>query len=227
MLTGADTSSYPVAQRAVDINIWNEKIVGMILDSQDESDYDDPNWGDYAIVTTPLVAGQRDYVIPISEQVIQLKRLDVCYDGQNPYRATPLDSSEIPEGLGNETQIDTYFSKAAPGYDTVSNAMFLYPRADATDVANGGYMRAFWSRSPKAITSSDINTGTYIPGFDYTFHPMLAYGPAYDYAVAKQMPQANQYAEVLADYEARLRRQYGSKQKDRVLQLTSQFIDYN
>lgn len=225
-LTGADTTAYPVASRVIDANIWLEKVVGMILDSQDESDYDDPNWSDYAILTTPLVANQRDYAIPVSEQVLQIKRIDICYDGTNPYRATPIDAGEIIEGLGNDTQIDSYYSKDSPVYDTEGLSFFIYPRADATDVTNGGYIRAMWSRSPKHFTVSDWNTGTVIPGFDYTFHAMLAYGPAMEYAISKQMPQAKAYADIIADFESRLRRQYGSKQKDRVMQLMSTYIDY-
>lgn len=216
-LTGADTTSYPNATRVIDINQWQEKIVGMILDSQDESDFDDANRTDFPLITTSLVANQRDYAVPVSKGLLEWKRVEISYDGTNYYRATPIDSGEISVGLGNASEIDGYFSTSAPGYDTKGLSILLYPRPTAST----GEVVVEYSRNMQAITTSDITTGTLVPGFDSTFHMMLAYGPAYEYAVANSLANRDEIKAQLDEYEQRLRRQYGRKQKDRNLGLRS------
>ena len=205
----------------------------MIYGSQDESDFDDQRNTTYPIKTVPLVAGQRDYSIPVSEKVVSIKRVDVSYDGGTTWnRATPIDSGEIAEGMGRFTDttagntLDGNFSKSEPRYDTKYNALFLYPRADATDVANGALMKVEWNREITEITSAEVTTGTLVPGFDSAFHPVLAYGPAFEYATINNLPTAKTYWAILQDYEARLNKVYGSKQKDRNYQLVSEYQSY-
>lgn len=205
----------------------------MIYGSQDESDFDDQRNTTYPIKTVPLVAGQRDYSIPVSEKVVSIKRVDVSYDGGTTWnRATPIDSSEVGEGMGRftdttaENTLDGNFSKSAPRYDTKYNALFLYPRANATDVANGALMKVEWNREITEITSGEVTTGTLVPGFDSAFHPVLAYGPAFEYATINNLPTAKTYWAILQDYEARLNKVYGSKQKDRNYQLVSEYQSY-
>lgn len=235
-LTGADTSTsgYPSATRLIDINNWYHKIVStMIYGSQDESDFDDQRNTTYPIKTVPLVAAQRDYSIPVSEKVVGIKRVDISYDGGTTWnRATPLDSNEIIDGIGRfsdttaENTLDGNFSKSSPKYDTKYNALFIYPRADATDVANGALMKVEWQREITEITSGDVSTGTLVPGFDSAFHPILAYGPAFEYATVNNLPSAKSFFAILQDYELRLNKVYGSKQKDRDLQLAGSFENY-
>lgn len=235
-LTGADTSSsgYPTATRLIDINSWYHKIVEtMIYGSQDESDFDDQRNTTYPIKTVPLVAAQRDYSIPVSEKVVSIKRVDVSYDGgTNWYRAQPIDSGVVTEGMGRftdstaENTLDGNFSKTEPKYDTKYNALFLYPRAEASDVALGALMKVEWNREITDITSGELTTGTVVPGFDTAFQPMLAYGPAFEYAVVNNLPSAKAYGTILQDYELRLNKVYGSKQKDRELELIPSFESY-
>ncbi len=225
-LTNTDSTSYPNAKMVVDENIWLHKVVSMINDSQDESDYDDPNHGDYPSLTTPLTLN-RDYFISPTENVINIKEVSVSYDGVNYYRATPLDlgATELPDNPASATAasavLDANFSKTAPQYDVKFNAIFLYPKASQADVDAGGKIFIQWSRDAKDLTTSDLSTGTLVPGFDLAFHPILAYGPAWEFAVANQLPNKNEIAIQLQDYEARLRRQYGSKQKDREMALSA------
>jgi hypothetical protein len=224
-ILGDTAGQYTTANRVIDLNIWQNNIVGIILDSQDESDYDDPNQTDYPIITTPLVANQRDYPIPFSKSLLEIKRTDVCYDGVTPYRATAIDSSEFQFGIGNDSQTDSYFSKTSPGVDVRGLSLFLYPRADATDVTNGGYIRTEYSRLPIQITSANLASATWYPGFDGNFHAMLAYGAAYEYACSNSLAIKDDIKAKLDEYEARLRRQYGRKQKDRLLTLNSRYSD--
>jgi hypothetical protein len=230
-LTTADTNQYANSDRLIDINIWLQKIIGMILDSQDETDFDDGNKTDYPIKTTPLTTN-RDYAIPVSEKMLKIKSLSIAYDGTNFYRATPVEFSD--SGIGNSTsadttqnaKIDASYSRTSPRYDIKFGSVWIYPAATAADVAAGGQMIMEWFRQATPYTLSDLTTGTLVPGFDDTFHAMLAYGPASEYCLAKGMEQANDYLKILADFEARLRTQYSSKQLDRKYSLQSDYQTY-
>lgn len=232
-LTGQDTTNYSNTDRLIDINIWLHKVGSIIRDSQDESDFDDLNFTDYPNLKTPLVAGQRDYVIPVSEHMISIKNVSVCYDGTNPFRATPIDASELDIGLapasstaGNNV-VDTYFDRTNPRYDTAYNSIFLYPRALTADVTAGGYIFMEWQRDLDPFTSSELTTGTKVPGFDTTYHPILAYGPSYEFLLShKVYDRADRILPILTDWEVRLRREYATKNRDRVYQLKNASVNF-
>src|SRR5579872_319914 len=69
------------------INTWYHKVVTMILEAQDDWDFDDLNNTDYPVATTPLVANQRDYTFPASLKILKIKRVDISYDSTNWFRA--------------------------------------------------------------------------------------------------------------------------------------------
>lgn len=215
----------------IDLNLWHQKIVGAILDSQDEEDFDDLRYTDYPKVTWPLTTN-RDYSFgqtqtntdSLSYSILKTKDVSVSYDGTTFYRATPMDVADFDIGNGvsgdatQDANIDANFSKTSPRYDIKFNALWLYPLASSTDVANGGEVVAEFFRSPVEFTSAELSAGTVSPGFDPTFHMMLAYGAAKEYATPKRLPQLEDIAAGLQDFEARLRTQYSSKQVDRKYQ---------
>lgn len=225
-LTKADsTNAYPTANRLINYNIWNQKIVSMIIDSQDTSDFEDANRSGYSTLSLPLVANQKDYRFGVSDGVIEVKRVDVTYDGVNSYRSTAVDSSELDVGLvDGATDVDTFFSPTSPAHDWKYNALFLYP----TPLESLGSLQVEVSRTAKDVDLSAYTTGTATPGFDENFHPMVAYGMSLEYFIANGMTeQAAQTSQILSDYEARLRRQYGKKEREYPLRFQSDYVDYN
>lgn len=231
-LTHTDTTTYPDATMLIDINIWYQKIISMIFESQDSTDFDDQRNTTYPIVTTPLVAGQRDYAIPVSEAVLKIKRVDITYDGSNWFRATPFDNGVPGFGFGNPTNEDANFIKTAPQYDVQYNSIFVYPLAVASDVSAGATMRVEWERTVVPFSqSADYNgaamsTSTTIPGFDVQFHPMLAWGTAYEFAVAQNLPQLQAIQQQAGEWEQRLRTAYGRKQLDIQLAMGAAYDSY-
>lgn len=226
-LVNADSTSYTDAQLLIDLNQWNHKVATMILNAQDESDWDDPNHGDYPELTFSLTTN-RDYSIAVSEKVLKIKRLDVTYDGSTWYKAEPVDSSEMGDNYGNDTTLDAQFSKTEPKYDYKYGAIWLYPKANATDVAAGAQARAQWERQIKEFTSSDLSTGTAVPGFDDPWHMMLAYGCALEHAIARNMKDAKRdCSDTLQDYELRLKQHYSRKQLDRKYRLGAAYTNYD
>lgn len=239
-LTNSDTVSYTDANLLIDINIWYHKVVSMILESQDEADFDDLRRSNYPIQTTPLVAGQRDYSFGVSEKVLKVKRVDVSWNnGTNWYRADPIDSGTVSEGIGftnassTDAELDQQFIQTAPRYDFSYGALWLYPMPTATDVTNGAIMRVEWERQIQVFTTADytsvLTDSTVVPGFDDPFHVMLAYGAAYEYAQTKQLPMQTAIAQKLQEDEVRLRQHYSRKQLDRefALKPAGWSIDYH
>lgn len=229
-LTNTDTTSYTDANLLIDINIWYQKVVSMILESVDESDFDDARRTNYPIQTTPMVASQRDYTMPVSEKVLKIKRVDLAYDGATYYRALPIDDGDPLFDMGaNATITDQNFIKQAPRYDVKYNSLFIYPMPLAADAAANGLIRVEWTRQIQVFTASDYSSvltdSTVVPGFDDPFHAMLAHGAAWEYAVSRQLPQLANIQATLSDFEVRLRQHYGKKELDRTLELKPSYDD--
>ena len=192
----------------------------MILQSQDESDWDDTRIGDYPTGTIPL-STNRDYTIQTSEKILKIKDLCVSYEGVNFYKANPIDAGEFYFGQGpqsattNELSIDSNFSRTSPMYDYKYGSIFLYPKASSADVGAGGSIYLEWSRQVQEFTQSDLTTGTAVPGFDDPYHPILAYGPAFEYASSHLLGNEKTLFTLLQDYEMRLKQSYSNKQLDR------------
>lgn len=229
-ITNTDTTSWPDSQLLIDINIWYHKVVSMILESMDEADFDDARRTNYPIQTTPLIANQRDYTMPVSEKVLKIKRVDLSWDnGATWYRATPFDSGVLSTGIGftnassTDVNLDQNFIQSAPRYDLAYNAIWVFPMPLAADVTNGALMRVEWERQIQVFTTSDyssvITDSTVVPGFDDPFHIMLAYGAAFEYATARQLPEVAQISSKLQEDEMRLKQHYGRKDLDRTLVL--------
>lgn len=202
----------------------------MIFESQDDTDFDDQRNTTYPIVTTPMVAAQRDYPIPVANQVLKIKRVDITYDGTNYYRATPFDDGAVSWGNGNATNEDFNMIRQAPRYDVKYNAIFAYPLASASDVAAGAKIRVEWERNITPFTAADYTTdpsdSTVVLGFDAQFHPIVAWGSAFEKAMSDNLPQKEELAEGLADWEQRLRTAYGRKNLDTVLALRPAYDSY-
>lgn len=206
------------------VNRWYHKVVSMILESQDAWEFDDLNLTDLPIATTPLVAAQRSYTLPASLKVLKVKRVDITYNGTTYYRANPIDTGEPAFGIGNDTNTDGNFDKTAPRYDLIGNTIWIYPLASATDVSSGGLIRIEFMREIDEFTSADA---TQEPGIDEPFHRMLSVGASLDYALAKNLSIAANLATLITDYEDRLKRYYGRKEVDQVLQLGASLPKYD
>ncbi len=219
-LTGADVSRYTSAQRLIDINIWLDKMGDMIFDSQDESEYHDCNDEDYPIWDGDFKADQRDY--PYPDQLVNITRVDRKVN-DTWVRATPIDWNLI-EGSLDDSTVDNRFSETSPRYATKYGSIWHFPKPKAD--ANKAFT-VWGAKDVKHFTLSDLTTGTKEPTIDRVFRPMLAYGPSFEFTSSKLMRQAGAYKGVLDEYEMRLRRRYGNKNKDRIYNLGSMPINYS
>lgn len=221
----------------------------MILESQDDTNFDDNRNTNYPIATRPLISGQRDYSFNTASWTLlgvegganltsqkllplKIKRVDITYDGTNWFRATPFDDGVPFWGIGNVTNEDSNFITQAPSYGVKYNSIYVYPEANASQVASNAQMRIEFERAVTVFSqaadypSAAMSTSTTIPGIDLPFHFMIAYGAAYEWANANNLPQLQNIKNDLVDYEARLRQAYGRKDLDTVLSLQPAYDNY-
>ena len=242
-LTQSDTTSYPDANLLININNWYQKIVTMILESMDGSDFDDSSITATYPIATRTLANRRDYAFGTASWTLlgkeggtattnttilplKIKRLDISYDGgSNYYKSEPIDAGQITEGIGNDTNIDKNFIKETPRHDVQSNSILIYPMPTTGDVAAGALMRVEFMRDITPYTSSDLSTGTAVPGIDTPYHAMIAEGAAKEYAQSRQLPQVAQLMASLQDWEVRLRMAYGRKELDTHLSMANAYDD--
>ena len=192
----------------------------MIFAAEDDWDWDDSNQTDYPIATTNLVAGQQDYGIPVTLDLLKLQRVEITYDGTNYHRMQELDVQTMGTAV-DPTSITGIFSVEAPRYDIKGNSIFLYP-VPTTNVTAG--LKLWFLRGPLEFTTADT---TKKPGIDPVFHSMIAVGASYDYALIKNLPSQNGLLAKFQDYEVRLKQYYGRKNEDVNWQLRSSLPNYD
>ena len=239
-LVNTDATQYPDANLLIDLNKWYQEVGSIILEAQDDVDFDDNNNTKYPIYQVALTTN-RDIQVPPSLNLLAIKRVDVAYNGVNYYRATAFDNGSEERGMGPLTgdtvmdaQVDSRQFKEKPQFDYKFNSLFLYPAANASDVTSGAQAIIEFYRTvcPFSLTNTDspagtgklyvgattLATGTAIPGFETPFHPFLALGAAYEYAITMNLPQMKALQAELQKYEQRIRTYYGNKDKDIKLQ---------
>lgn len=227
-LTGENTTRYTNAQRAVDLTISLDKVASMIIDSQDDADFDDPNQSTFPEFHTDLVAGQRDYTFSIADGVLQYKEVEISWDGTTYYKAQRLDRSLIPYATGNATLLDDNFSKESPYYDIEGASIMIYPRSVAGDT---GEIMVRTTRNVTPVTSAEITTGTKVLGIDRAFHYMVLLLTVQQRYIEQNIAgnKLQRIISELQDYETRLRRQYSRKQIDGNMRFqgAAELTDYN
>lgn len=224
-LTDTNGTTYPNAQMLVDINVWYQHVAMVILRSRDDWDFDDSNnSGNYPILTSDLVANQQDYQLPVG--CIKVKRLELAYDGITNYKAEPIDVNFISKGT-QITEIQQWANTNRPYYDLMASALFLYPIPIQNTSGNTG-IKIWIERGITEFTSTDIGTNptTVSPGFDATFHQIIAYGAAHERAIAKGLTNKADINARLEELLKELEIYYGDRDEDMTWSIQPAYEDY-
>lgn len=238
--TGASSSQFSNADRAILFNKWGQQILNEILRTQDEWDFDDT-----AITSThpsakrDFVANRQDYAFSTAQwsligkeggsdgsstaiRPLKIKRVEFSYDGSNFYRATPLDKNE--RSLASTSSIiNSEFQIIDPFYDLEGNALWAYPIP--TSNVTGG-IRITFTRQLTQYTSSDIATGTAVFGFDDSYHHIVAIGTSYDWAVRTGKNNVQLLKNELETELQKLRNSTGQRQNDRIGRVGANYVSY-
>jgi hypothetical protein len=222
-LTDSNSGNYTNIQMLVDINTAYESVVISILRSQDDWDFDDSNRTDLPILSADFVANQGDYSLPVA--CLKVKRLEVSYDnGVTYYKAEPIDVNFISKGT-SPTQIAQWANQNRPYYDLSGGSLTVYPVPTVSTTGNTG-LKIWITRGINEFTSSDLSVGTATPGFDQTFHQLIAYGAALDRAIAKSLKNLPRIEDRYEKLLVELSTYYGNKDEDMAWSFQPVYEDY-
>jgi hypothetical protein len=135
--------------------------------------FDDSNHTTFPQVTTTIVDNQRDYTLPTT--ALRLRDVEVMNASGDYYTLRYMredDARLLSEKEQEEAGIPS-------DYRLVGNVIILYPKPDASLVTTAAGIRITIDREVDPFTVSDT---TQEPGLPAQFHPILYYGPSFEYA---------------------------------------------
>jgi len=214
-LVGTDSTSYPLADKARNVNQWYYKVIGWILESSGTWEWDDSNYTDFPIATATLVDGQEDYTLPHAaasssnaSTFLKLIGISVKNSGGNWKKLRNIDESQLP----NQDLEELFKTAGLPRfYKVIGNSVKLLPAPDSNNVTLSSGLKVYFQRTMDEFTASDT---TQEPGFPRTFHRILSLGGAYDYAVAKGLKNVNSLRAEIEQLKQQLQEYYGHINKD-------------
>lgn len=217
-LTGLGTDIYLPADRLSSINKYYDQLHSIILESQDEWDFDDSNSVDLPIASTNILANTGVYSLPST--IYKLNKLEVNY-GSGFIKVNPLDLNET--GL-SEDEVLSRASVEDPRYRIFGQTVKLYPTP--TSAVTSG-LQIYYDREVAEFTSAEVTTGTKKPGLDRLWHDYLSIGASVDGALKFTLSNLSALETKLQDMEVRIRKYYGDKNIDRKYQVTNLIEDYS
>lgn len=178
-LLATDTTSFPIADFTRSANSWTRNAVFEMWKNSGFWEFDDSNYTTLPTATCDLVDSQQDYSMPTN--ALDIQRVEVLDSSGNYQLLTQLDKSLI-----NESSMSEYYETAGMPryYDVMGNSVLLYPKPSSGNVTTTAGLKLYLARDIDAFATTDT---TQEPGFPAPFHPYVAYGAAFDYAVAKNL----------------------------------------
>jgi hypothetical protein len=198
-----------MAQFTADINLAMDNVTALIFKLGGTWQYDDSNYDDYPILTTNLVASQRDYAFTEDENgniIVGIYKVQVLVDGI--YKdINPVDQQSQSKNV--DTLTDGQAKEGTPyRYDKTGNGIFLdlIPPADVTDG-----LKIFVNRESSYFVVADTIKK---PGFDGLVHEYLVNKVAYNYARDKRLANKNDLKLGLAESMEEVEDRYGRRERD-------------
>lgn len=205
-----NSTSYPLKDKTRDINIALDRFLSLAINSSGTWQFDDSNHTDYPIITTDLVAGQRDYSF-LSDNSGNLI-LDIfkvmAKDEAGIYR--DLKQVDVNSENNVESFTDGQDTQGIPTrYDKLSNGIFLDP-IPSYNSTNG--LKMYVNRETTYFTTSDTTKKAGIPGI---YHSYLAFYPSYQYAVRNNLHNLVSLRDYVDKMEKEIKDYFGKRQKDK------------
>lgn len=204
----SNSTSYPTADKTRDINLAIDRVLAIIFETGGTWQFDDSNHTDYAIITTNIINGRRDYPFITDEQgnlILEIQKVFVA-DSTGLYRE--MATTDVPSGAPANYYDGQNTTGQPNSYDKTANGIFLDPIPDYS-YTNG--LKVYISREGSYFTTSDT---TKKPGFAGLFHEYLALRPSYQYAMRNSLPNVNILKSEMLEMENAIREYYKSREKD-------------
>lgn len=210
-------------QWTADVNSALDRAFHIIFKADGRWQFDDSNHTDYPIITTNIVANQRDYTFTTdgsSNLVLDIAKVAIL----NSATSTVYTEIEAKDAVQDSDTAFVANDTSATGtpycYDKNSNAIFLDP-IPSYNATSG--LKLYISREGSYFTSADT---TKKPGFAGLYHEYLAYYPAWQYAQANGLANKNDLLENVLMLEKSITEHYSRRQKDERAVMTNKKINY-
>jgi len=175
--TGANDTSYSLANKVIDVNLALDEAFALIFSLGGTWQFDDNNHTADPIITANLVDGQRDYHFTADEQsnvILDILRVMAKNSATGIFK--DLTRIDMVRG-GAVTMNDGVATEGVPTeYGLIGNGIFLdlIPSYNST---NG--LKVYINRQASYFVSTDT---TKVAGIDGLCHDFLYLKPAYEYA---------------------------------------------
>ena len=205
----SNSVSYPATEKLLDLNLGIDKALNIIFKAGGKWQFDDSNHTDYPIITTDLVANQRDYSFTTDEDgnvILDIYKVLVA-DEEGVYREIlPVDVQSETNTSGFYDGLDT---KGIPNkYDKTGNGIFLDP---IPDYNKAGGIKIYINREASYFSISDTTKKCGISGLFQVYPVIYA---SYQYALRNGLPSKNDFEKEMIKMEREISDWYGGRGKD-------------
>jgi hypothetical protein len=205
---GTNSTTYPIGEKTRDVNLALDKVFSLIFQVGGTWQFDDTNHTDYPIITTNLVANQRDYSFVTDGSgnfILDIYKVLVSDEEGNFREILPVDQ----EGVAPVNYFDGDDATGLPNtYDKTGNGIFLDPIPNY-NYTNG--LKIYINRTGSYFQTTDT---TKKPGFAAIFHEYLALRPSYQFAMRKGLGNMNVLKAEMLEMEADIQNYYKSRERD-------------
>lgn len=216
--TKTNSNSLTVADALLLINNAYERVSTLILKVDGRFQWIDDNLTGPPATAQTITSGTQNYAISVT--YLAIHKVEMKYSDGKWYVLTPIAMEDFPND-----DLDQYFgSSGIPShYLKVGDEIYLYPNPNFTQAAS---LKIYYDIGPSLFTSAEVTTGTKVPGFNSLYHDLIPLWASYDYAIANNLPNANQLMAIILNKEKSLQSDYASRNNDERKRTTFKKISY-
>lgn len=201
-----------LAEFTADINNALDKALSIIIPASGEWQFDDTNHTDYPIITTNIVASQRDYSFTVdgsSNLILDIYKVFAKVSASSTAVYEEVYPVDVQSEDGTTSFTDGLNATGVPyRYDKTGNGIFLDPIPSYS--ATSG-LKIYINREGSYFSTSDT---TKKPGFAGIFHDYLALRPAYMYALRYSKSNTKVLLNEVLTMEKAMKEYYGKRDRD-------------
>lgn len=208
---GSNSTNHTTATITIDVNLGIDNILLKLFGQGAGGSWqlDDSNQTDYPIITTNLVANQRDYSFTTDANgnvILDIYRVMVADSSGVFYDLTQVDQQDINNSP--LTMVDGRNTTGNPNkYDLTGNGIFLDP-IPSYSYTNG--LKVFINRESTYFTSSDTTKKW---GYTGLWHEYLILYACYQYARKAKLSNMNVFKRDLLEIEDAILRHAGVRNR--------------
>lgn len=204
----ANTASYTDADLTADENLAIDRFLSIAIPASGKWQLDDTSHPDYPIITTDLVANQRDYSFTSDENgnlILDIFKVMVANEAGI--------FSEVPSvDMQSDANMNSFYdgqdtTGVPTRHDKTGNGIFLDPIPSYNST---GGLKLFINREAIYFTTSDTTKKV---GLDGRFHEYFALYPSYLYAMRNGLETREVFKRDLAEMEEKIRYTYAGRER--------------